>query len=91
MTMTTTTKLDYSENEERLLKILRQSRKPIDTNQLVEAIYGNAPPFHANAQVISTMRTLIRKVIYNREAFTINKSERKGPHPMTFHITKDNK
>lgn len=72
----------YSKMEQRLLALLLLGGR-IDTNALVLGAYKKQP-FNARASVMATMRSLIRKVKFQHEAFVIKETERRGPHPKEF-------
>lgn len=84
-------KVNYSPTEDRLLKIMRQ-RKIIDSATLCELYHNgdNARPWHAQGVINAAMRSLIIKVVYNGEPFIIEKSERRGPHPIEFRLVNKN-
>lgn len=77
----------YSPTEGKLLSILLKQKKPISSLRLCELLYDEEErPWHAQGGVISAMRSLCRKVEHNREDFTIERSERRGPHPIEFQV-----
>lgn len=79
--------MNYSPAESKLLTILRKQREPIDSVKLGDLYYSKSKkPFHAQRQIIGSMRGLIRKVEFNREPFRIEQSERRGPYPVEFVI-----
>jgi hypothetical protein len=77
-------KINYSPAETKLLQILRKQKKPVTSIELGDLYYDKKKPFHFQRQIIASMRGLIRKVEFNKEAFRIEQSERRGPHPAEF-------
>jgi hypothetical protein len=83
--------LPYSPMERRVLAALQRLRKSvISTSALRDTIYnGRAKPFHANAAVTAILRSLIRKVERNSEAFRVKKSKPAGPYEVSYWIEKE--
>jgi hypothetical protein len=78
-------KVEYSPAEERLLKIMRRRRNPVDSITLCDLFYSDEEkPWHGQNSVVNAMSSLIRKIAHNEEPFAIEKSERRGPHPVEF-------
>lgn len=76
-------KMKYSAGETLLLQILRQQKRPITTQELMELFYkGREQPFWSRRTVHSMLQTLHRKMQMNKEPFTIFMSERRGPYPV---------
>lgn len=80
-------KVAYSPSEEKLLDILKKHKEPVLSSDLCNEFYiGREKPWHAQQQIISTMRSLIKKSKHNKESFIIRKTDRNGPHPISFHF-----
>lgn len=77
-------KMNYSPAETKLLGILRKRKAPVNSVDLCALYYEKKIPFHGQRQIIASMRGLMRKIDFNREPFRIEKSERRGPHPIEF-------
>lgn len=80
-------KIEYSPQEEKLLKVLR-ARKSADTAELSKLIYDDDVPFHSGPAITAAMRSLMRKVSYNKEDFKIEKTPRRGPYPIAYSLRK---
>lgn len=78
--------MKYSDREKSILALLPKGGKRINTVELMKKKYGKNVPFHGRIIIIGTLRSLMRKVVYNKEPFRIKKSERRGPHPIEFWI-----
>jgi hypothetical protein len=77
---------NYSRMEQELINLLLNHRNGLDTKQLVQLYYKDAPPPSARHSLSTVMNNLIKKVRSRREAFSIHKSERAGPHPIVYWI-----
>jgi hypothetical protein len=79
----------YSDGERLLLKILSEQTSPITTVRLSELYYdqrpGPAPLFGRNS-VLSTLKTLNKKVQLNREKFKITMTQNRGPVPLEIQL-----
>jgi hypothetical protein len=70
-----------SEAEEKLYKILsRRPKKKFSSTELVDLYWDSTPPFNARAIIHQRMAVLARKTK------RIRKSERRGPHPISFWV-----
>lgn len=78
----------YTDNEDKLLRILRKKRgKFITTLEIVEQRYTEETrPVWARHSVVTVLNTLMKKVKKQGEDFTIEKSARKGPYPSAWRI-----
>jgi hypothetical protein len=76
----------YSEMERRIFESLPKNGEKISTNELVERIYGNSPPFNARGAIVAMGKKLMQKTVMNDEDFRIGRSTRNGPHPVTWWI-----
>lgn len=75
----------YSKNERRAFAELPVDGTPISTVDLTKKIYGKSrKPFNARQTVLGLMVKLSQKVKKNREPFSIQRSDRRGPHPVEF-------
>ena len=82
-------KVRYSPTEERLLEILRKNKgRVFDSIQLHDLFYAKTDErsWHSQQQIMSAMRSLISKTSHNKEKFRIERSERRGPHPIEFRL-----
>lgn len=76
-------KLKYSHMELKLLELLAKG-SIVSSDELVEKVYDGNAPFAARHSVTAVMRSLIRKIEFNREPFTITKSKLNGPYPAQY-------
>ena len=60
------------------------------TSRLLEKIHDGSPPFHGRNVLNALIRSLIRKMSANGEPFEIERSKRRGPHPMMIKIVRKN-
>jgi hypothetical protein len=75
----------YSESERALFALLGAgAARALDTKQLADKRYEGEEPFHSLSIVRSTISSLARKIEANKEPFTLEKSERNGPHPVSY-------
>jgi hypothetical protein len=77
-----------SEGESLMLAILRAEKQPISSLDLSTKYYKTrgGTPFNARSSVISTVRSLNRKLHHNGEKLTVMQSKQSGPHPATFQL-----
>ncbi len=80
----------YSRSEQLLFNLLMRQRKaPTDARVLATLFYeGREEPFHSMSTLNSILRDLERKMVINGEPWAIRRSERRGPHPMKYHLVK---
>ena len=79
----------YSEGERLLLEILKKQTSPINTVRLSEIYYGQRqgdPPLFSRNSVLSTLKTLQKKAVLNKEKFKIVMSGNRGPVPLEIQI-----
>lgn len=78
----------YSAAEDRLLKILNGSKKPLSTPTVAQRYYGRAvePPYNGRQIVGALLRSLKAKAAHNGEAWSVLSSPRKGPHPIEWWV-----
>jgi DNA-binding winged helix-turn-helix (wHTH) protein len=78
----------YSQNEERLLLIIaRHDGDPVSSKDIVAASFrGRERPEFAQKSVVTVLNSLRRKLRKNREKLAIQKSDRRGPHPIEYWV-----
>lgn len=77
----------YSPGERRLLALL--SDKPISSEELSKKFYrDDQTPFHGRKIIIGLISSIQKKAEANKEAFSVMKSDRKGPHPIEVWVKK---
>ena len=77
----------YSKGEQRVFEVLPKDGTKLDTVELTDRVYGRKQrPYNARQSILGTLKSLAAKAKRNKEAFTLNKSERTGPHPIQFWI-----
>jgi len=88
MTKLTKDGISYSSLETRAFAALPKSGKPLSTNDIVEKIYNGDKdrPYFAQQSTLAALKALSRKMVRNKEEFSIKRSERSGPHPVTWWI-----
>jgi hypothetical protein len=76
----------YSNSERRLFGLLGD--EPKSTLELVDAFYtdGWEAPFNGRQTITSLLSTLIKKLEFNKEPFSIQKSPRRGPVPVDYRV-----
>ena len=75
----------YSPLERKVFERLTPDAK--DTVTITQEIYGRrGKPFNARQSVLGALVSLSRKTKANREPFTIKRSKRLGPRPVSFWI-----
>lgn len=75
---------DYSPKEKAVLAVIRQGK--VDTNTLVEKVYGEGRPFNARQAIVATVTSLIMKAKRRNEKFTVKRSPRMGPKSIFYWI-----
>lgn len=75
----------YSDTERTAFAALPRG-KAATTSEVLVKIYGDEVPYHGRNILNSTIRSLARKIEINREPFAIERSPRRGPHPMTIRV-----
>jgi len=82
-------KCSYSRLELAALEAMKNRTTPLNTLEIVDRIYrGRKPPFNARQSVIALMTALQRKLFENGESFALVRTEREGPHPVSFWLAK---
>lgn len=76
----------YSATERRVFDALPKGKSAMTTSALLDKIHGGRPEGHARNILNSVIRSLIRKMNRNEEPFRIEKSKRRGPHPITIRV-----
>lgn len=79
-------KVRYSKSERRAFTVLSRNGKPLSTVDLMERMYskGLRRPYHARQVVLGVLTSLGKKAHLNGEPFSVQRSRRKGPHPVEF-------
>ena len=77
----------YSPMERELFALL--GPKPTSTDELAHLYYRNKAPLNARACVVGALRSLGVKSLKNKEEFSIENSQRNGPHPIKFWVVKN--
>ena len=74
----------YSPTEQRLRALLR--REPKTTEEISRLLYRNreTPPYHARKSVVGALTSLATKMDANDERDRVARTERRGPHPISF-------
>lgn len=79
----------YSKHELAVARLLPMDPDMIDSQELIRKFYkarGEPIPFHADLTWV--VRSLMKKMNYNKEKFVIIKSEQRGPHSMDYRLKK---
>ena len=79
-------KVGYSETERELFQLIPVDPGRVSSRELVEKKYGRSAPFNSFQLVRAALNSLSTKVTYNGEPFVVAKSERRGPHPISYWI-----
>lgn len=87
MTSQTKEQVKYSPAELTILELLKKGGR-VNTNELIAKRYGKRLPFNAASNVRATLRTLKRKVEFNKEPFVIHNEGQVGPHPQEIWLEK---
>lgn len=80
-------RVGYSDTERELFRMLPVYPGRISSRELIERKYGKSAPFNSFQLIGAALRSLSRKVKHNREAFLVERSIRRGPHPIYFWIS----
>lgn len=75
----------YSKTERVAFSALPRGN-PKSTSEILDKFYGGEVPYHGRNVLNSLIRSLSKKIRINREPFVIEKSARRGPHPMTIRV-----
>ncbi len=74
----------YSPTERRLRALLRLG-EPRSTEELSTALYrGRSRPYHATKSTVGALTSLATKMDVNGERDRVARTERRGPHPISF-------
>jgi hypothetical protein len=79
---------EFTAREQALLDLLPTDGTPVTSAQLVSSYYGTDRPMNAHKIIIDRMRQIQKKIEFSVDAdFSINKSKRSGPNPISFWLS----
>ena len=83
----------YSPSEARLFDILKEScsdeKSAKSAEDIAKLMYKRgAAPYHATRVAIMTLKSLGEKIRLNAEPFSLKKSKRRGPYPISYWLEK---
>jgi hypothetical protein len=77
----------YSPSEEALFEIIKSHRgTPLNTAELTEKFYDGEIPLNGRTIISGTIKSLIKKTLWNKEEFKVCRSPRSGPNSTTVWI-----
>lgn len=85
-------KVRYSPSERLAFRAVPKNGKAISTIEVAEAIYGKnkeeQEPWNKRQIAFGVMVSLGKKMRANREPFRLERTKRRGPHPILFTLRK---
>jgi hypothetical protein len=79
-------RIEYSDSERKLLRMLR--KRPQTSTELTRKFFTDRRlrPYHAQQIIVGLAAALIEKTHRNKEKKRVRKSERQGPHPISYWV-----